>query len=57
MTSGLTLGNMIRKRMGLPPLFLSPFYFILFYRFPNSHIYLGGRHFFAKGIAKQSKER
>jgi hypothetical protein len=26
-TSGLTLGNMIRKRMGLPPLFFSPCYF------------------------------
>jgi hypothetical protein len=25
--SGLTLGNTIRKRMGLPPLFLFPFYF------------------------------
>src|SRR5260370_7664174 len=27
MASGFTFGNTIRKRMGLPPLFLSPSYF------------------------------
>jgi len=27
MASGFTLGNTIRKRMGLPPLFLFPSYF------------------------------
>lgn len=33
MASGFTLGNMIRKRMALPPGFSLSF---LFYQFPNS---------------------
>jgi hypothetical protein len=47
MASGFTLGNTIRKRMGLPPLGSLFSLFYQFYRLSNSHGKQGAFHFFA----------